>query len=694
MVVKRKSSRVSRKSTNARKSPAKKPQVKKVSAKKTPATNSVRRPGSGRRPVRKRPVRKKTTARWRIYPSQLLNKISLPVLKKTAYWSSLSAAWVFIIGSAIFIYFTFTLPDPTIAGLTHHPSNIRILDSHGRLLNDHGMRINNVRIDRLPEHLAQAVIAIEDRRFYYHFGVDPIGLVRAAIENWRAGSIVQGGSTLTQQLAKNLFLQPDRTMVRKVQEMLLAIWLEIKFSKKEILELYLNRVYFGAGQYGVEAASRRYFNKSARNVSLAEAAMLAGLLKAPSRYTPIKNPHRARHRSIVVLQTMRDTGMISGRQAELAIKQPARVRPGERILWNAYAIDWILEILPGYIGHVEEDVIVETSLDIDLQKIAQNAVSTQLKLQGPVRSNYQAAAVILDRRGAIKALVGGRSYRKSQFNRAVKAYRQPGSVFKPFVYLSAIETGMTPDTIVEDRPIQINGWSPRNYSGKYRGAVTLRDGLAQSINTVAVRLLLDVGRNRVVQTARRLGIRSDLHNSPSIALGTGEVTLLEITGAYVPFSNGGHGVLPHIIKRVRTRDGRVLYNRRGHGPGLIIKPGDVGAMNDMMQETLLSGTGRSARLMRHPAAGKTGTTQDSRDAWFIGYTAYYTAGVWVGKDDSKKMIKMTGGGLPANIWRDIMNNVHNGLSPRQLPGRYVSSFKKMPLQRKAQNLQKFNSTLQ
>ncbi len=588
-------------------------------------------------------------------------------LRPLVYWCVVAALWAGILFFSYAVYFTLTYPDPTKLARDLRSSNVKILSQDGVVIADRSQRSQYVKLARMPRHMVDAVIAIEDKRFYDHFGIDPIGLLRALIANYRAGTVVQGGSTLTQQLAKNLFLKPDRTISRKVQEVILAAWLEINYSKDTILELYLNRVYFGGGAYGVDAAAHRYFGKSVREVTLSEAALLAGLLKAPTRYSPTRNAKGAQARALLVLNRMVKNGFVSKSEAQVARGRPAGIRRLARQSIYEYAVDWIMEVLPGFVGDLDTDVIVETTLDAWLQKKAQNAMTTIMEQDSKAHNAGEAAIVVLDAYGAVKVLIGGRSYKRSQFNRAIKARRQPGSAFKPFVYLAALENEFHPDTIVEDRPITIKNWSPKNYSNRYLGRITMRDALAKSVNTVAVRLLMEVGRGRVVRTARRLGIHSDLHELPSLALGTAEVTPLELVTAYVPFANGGYSVVPHIIKRVRSEKGETLYDIKGWGAGRIIKSHHVGAMNDMLQAALRRGTGRKAAIS-HPAAGKTGTTQDFRDAWFIGYTAYLTAGIWVGNDDNSRMKKVTGGSIPAKIWRQLMSEAHEGLKVRPLPG--------------------------
>jgi penicillin-binding protein 1A len=525
-----------------------------------------------------------------------------------------------------------------------------------------------VRLDSLPPYLVQAVLSTEDRRFYSHWGIDPLGLIRASFRNAEAGSVVEGGSTITQQLAKNLFLSPKRTYVRKLEEVVYAIWLEQRFSKDEILELYLNRVYFGGGTYGIEAASRRYFGKSSRFVTLSQAALLAGLLKAPSRYSPTRSVKLANARVDEVLNNMVEAGFLSPEQARNASTQPLKLSARGDDTGYPYPVDWVAELLPEFVGEQSSDLIVETTIDAGLQRVSQQALRRLLDTEGTAANAGEGAVVVLDTMGGVKALVGGRTYSTSPFDRALKALRQPGSAFKPFVYLAALESGYTPESMAYDGPTTIAGWSPRNYTGLYQGEISLRDALAQSVNTVAARLAAEVGPWRVVRTARRLGIHSKLNASPSIALGTSEVTLLELTGAYAPFANGGQGVLPHIITRVRGGDGRVLYERQRSTTGQVVALQYAAAMNDMLYATVTRGTAKRAAIDGQIVAGKTGTTQSFRDALFVGYTAHYVGGVWVGNDDGSRMNKVTGGTLPARLWHEIMLYAHRDKPPLPLPG--------------------------
>ncbi|MEA2941997.1 MAG: penicillin-binding protein, partial [Bradyrhizobium sp.] len=562
------------------------------------------------------------------------------------------------------------LPAIQSLAIPKRPPTIQIVGLDGSVLATRGeMAGANIALKELPPYLPKAFIAIEDRRFYSHVGVDPLGIARAAVANVMHRGVSQGGSTLTQQLAKNLFLTQERTMQRKLQEVELAIWLERKHSKAEILELYLNRVYFGSGAYGVEAAAQKYFGKSAKNVSLAEAAMLAGLVKSPSRLAPNRNPEGAEKRAQTVLTAMADAKFITEPQAQVAIGHPSYNVKALGAGTVNYVADWIAEVLDDLVGQIDQNIVVETSIDPKLQAIAEASIIDELAAKSVKFNVSQGALVAMTPDGAVRAMVGGRNYAESQYNRAVTAKRQPGSAFKPFVYLTAIEAGLTPETIRQDAPLDVKGWKPENYSHEYFGAVTLTQALAMSLNTVAVRLGLEVGPKNVARTAHRLGIASKLDANASIALGTSEVSLTELVGAYAPFANGGQGVSPHVVNRIRTVEGnKVLYARPADQLGRVIDPRSVAMMNTMMQETLLSGTARKAEIPGWSAAGKTGTSQDFRDAWFIGYTANLVTGVWLGNDDNSPTKKATGGGLPVDVWTRFMKTAHQGVAVAALPG--------------------------
>jgi penicillin-binding protein 1A len=589
-------------------------------------------------------------------------------ISRLIYWGAVLGLWGTIAVFGVLVWVGAHLPAIQSLEIPKRPPTIEIVGIDGSVLATRGeMAGANVALKDLPPYLPKAFIAIEDRRFYSHYGVDPLGIARAAVTNILHRGVSQGGSTLTQQLAKNLFLTQERTFQRKLQEVELALWLERKHSKAEILELYLNRVYFGSGAYGVEAAAQSYFGKSAKNVTIAEAAMLAGLVKSPSRLAPNRNPEGAEQRAQIVLAAMADAKFITEAQAQASIGHPSyNVKPVGAGTVN-YVADWIGEVLDDLIGQIDQNVVVETSIDPKLQSIAEASVIDELAAKSVKFNVSQGALVAMTPDGAVRAMVGGRNYAESQYNRAVTAKRQPGSAFKPFVYLTAIEAGLTPETIRQDAPLDVKGWKPENYSHQYFGAVTLTQALAMSLNTVAVRLGLEVGPKNVVRTAHRLGISSKLDANASIALGTSEVSVVELVGAYVPFANGGLGVSPHVVNRIRTAEGKVLYARSADQLGQVIEPRNVAAMNTMMQETLLSGTAHKAELPGWMAAGKTGTSQDFRDAWFIGYTANLVTGVWLGNDDNSPTKKATGGGLPVEIWTRFMKAAHQGVTPVPLP---------------------------
>ncbi len=592
------------------------------------------------------------------------------VLGRLVYGTIVLGIWAVIAVAGIIAYHAAQLPPIDQLSVPKRPPNIAILASDGTLLANRGETGGrSVSVKELPPYLPRAFVAIEDRRFYEHVGVDPIGIARALFRNLTARGVAQGGSTLTQQLAKNLFLTQERTASRKIQEAILAFWLERNYSKDQILELYLNRVYFGAGAYGVEAAAQRYFSKPAREVTLQEAAVLAGLVQAPSRLAPNRNPEAAKARAALVLAAMQEQGFITEAQLKTALAAPAKaVRPQGAGTAN-YAADWVMDVLDDFVGTIDSDIVVTTTIDAAMQSAAEHAIVDEINAKGQRYNVTQGALVAMRPDGAVKALVGGRNYGESQFNRATAARRQPGSAFKPFVYLAALERGLTPDTVREDAPVSVRGWSPENYTRDYRGPVTLREALALSLNTVAVRLGLEVGPKAVVQTAQRLGITSPLQANPSIALGTSEVTPLELVGAYAAFANGGTGVVPYIIAQVkRAEGGAILYKRREGGLGRVVDPQIVGAMNGMMRETLVIGTARGGALPGWDAAGKTGTSQDFRDAWFVGYTATLVAGVWFGNDDGEPTKRASGGNLPVETWSRFMKAALQGARPQPLPG--------------------------
>lgn len=592
----------------------------------------------------------------------------LRVVRRLAYWSVVLCLWAAIAGAGYVAYVGARMPAATTWEVPGRPPNVKIVATDGTLIANRGMTGGEaIRLSEMSPHIPKAVVAIEDRRFYSHFGFDPVGLARAAFINLTSGRWVQGGSTLTQQLAKNLFLQPDRTLERKIQEVLLAFWLEHQHSKDEILEMYLNRVYFGSGAYGVEAAARRYFGKPARQLNLAESALLAGLLKAPSRLSPARDPEAAAARAQLVLAAMRDQGMIGDGEMAAAMSAPA-VRAAA--YWTGsehYVADRVMELLPGLIGEVREDVIVETTVDMTLQKLAEKAIRRTISAESGTRKVSQGALVSIDGSGAVRAMVGGYDYATSQFDRASEARRQPGSAFKPFVFLAALERGQTPASLRVDAPVRVGKWAPENFRGKYQGEVSLTEALAQSLNSVAVQLAMEVGPRAVAETAYRLGIETRLGTQPSLALGAAEVSLLELTAAYVPFANGGLRPPVRFVERVTTTTGKVLYAARTASAPRVIRPEHAAMMNSMLAAVVDHGTGRGARF-GWPAAGKTGTSQNARDAWFVGYTANLVTGVWFGNDDGRAMRDVTGGTLPVTAWKEFMQAAHAGLKPVALRG--------------------------
>ena len=588
---------------------------------------------------------------------------------RLVYWGTVLGLWAAIAGVGAVIWVGAHLPSIQSLEIPKRPPTIEITGMDGSIIATRGeMPGANVSLNELPRYLPQAFIAIEDKRFYSHFGIDPTGIARAAVTNILHRGVSQGGSTLTQQLAKNLFLTQERTLQRKLQEAELALWLERKYSKTEILELYLNRVYFGSGAYGVEAAAQRYFGKSARNVTLPEAAMLAGLVKSPSRLAPNRNPEGAEKRAQTVLTAMADSKFITEAQAQAAIVKPSyAVKPVGAGTIN-YVADWIGEVLDDLVGQIDQNIVVETTIDPKLQSVAEAAIIDELAAKSVKFNVTQGALVAMTPDGAVRAMVGGRNYTESQFNRAVTAKRQPGSAFKPFVYLTALEAGLTPDTVRQDAPLDVKGWKPENYSREYFGAVTLTQALAMSLNTVAVRLGIEAGPANVVRTAHRLGIASKLEANASIALGTSEVSLTELVGAYAPFANGGMIAAPHVVTKIHTPQGKILYARAPDPQTQVIDPRYVAMMNGMMHETLVTGTARKADIPGWFAAGKTGTSQDFRDAWFVGYTAHLVTGVWLGNDDNSPTRKATGGGLPVEVWTRFMKVAHQNAPVAALPG--------------------------
>jgi penicillin-binding protein 1A len=619
----------------------------------------------------KQPDKKSRARKDRPDGPKKLRKKNQPAAKRR-WWvtvlrrTTVACIWIMIGVGGLVAWYGYDLPNLEKLETPSRRPSMTLLAADRSVLATYGdLHAGAVKFDEVPPYLIQAIVATEDRRFFDHSGIDVIGIIRAAFTNLWAGAIRQGGSTLTQQLAKNLFLTPERSLKRKIQELLLAFWMEARFTKKQIFSIYLNRVYLGAGTYGVAAASSHYFGRPARSLSLRQATVIAGLLKAPSRYSPFRDSKTAIKRGNQVIAKMVAAGFLDLADARYASRAPLQLVKRGTGSGVRYFSDWLLERAAGFVGHSDRDLIVQTTLSPRLQRVAENRLSQTLKSAGRRLNVRQGALVALAPSGAIRAMVGGRNYASSQFNRATQALRQPGSAFKLFVYLAGLEAGMTPNAPVLDQPVTVDGWRPRNYDGKYRGRVKLREALSQSLNAAAVRISEQVGRRNVVGAAERLGITARLKAHPSVALGASEVSLMELTGAYAVLANRGYPVWPYGIVEIRDRAGTLLYRRGGSGANRLVEPHIVAGLQSMLSDVIRTGTGRAARLSR-PAAGKTGTSQEFRDAWFVGFSAELVTGVWLGNDESTPMKKVTGGGLPAQLWRGFMTDALKGAPARQL----------------------------
>jgi len=580
---------------------------------------------------------------------------------------------------------------------------VSFLDRYGNPIGSRGIKHNDsIPLEDFPDVLIKATLATEDRRFYEHFGIDIAGTARALVTNAQAGGVRQGGSSITQQLAKNLFLSNERTIERKVNEAFLAVWLEWRLTKNEILKLYLDRAYMGGGTFGVDGAAHFYFNKSARDVTLSEAAMLAGLFKAPTKYAPHINLPAARARANVVLDNLVDAGFMTEGQVFGARRNPAfavdRRDEASPNYYLDYAFDEMRKLVDTFPkSYTERVFVVRLAIDTNVQKAAEDAIENQLRQFGRDYHATQAATVVSDLDGGIRAMVGGRDYGASQFNRAVDAYRQPGSSFKPYVYTTALLNGFTPNSIVVDGPVCIGNWCPQNYGHSYSGAVTLTQAITRSINVVPVKLSIaigqknepkapnpaKVGRAKIVEVARRFGLKAPLPDTPSMPIGSDEVTVLEHAVAYATFPNRGKSVTPHSVLEVRTGAGDLVWrwDRDGPKPRQAIPPNIAADMAGMMSHVVSEGTARRAALDGIPTAGKTGTTNAYRDAWFVGYTGNFSCAVWYGNDDYSPTNRMTGGSLPAQTWHDIMLAAHQGVEVREIPG--VGMGQKLPPERVA-----------
>ena len=597
-------------------------------------------------------------------------------------WLFVFSVWLTIFLGGTVVWAFLNLPETESIQITRQPS-ITFLDREGRILASFGdIYGQSISYEQLPQDLINAVIVTEDKRFFDHIGVDLRGIARAFLVNFKARRIIQGGSTITQQLAKNLFLTPERSITRKLHEVILSLWLEFRFSKEQILSIYLNRVYLGSGTYGVQAASEKYFNKKVEDLDLYESALIASLLKAPSKYNPISNPTLSQKRTKKVLRNMANNSLIKLNDVEnYRLISDSKRNISEPPKSSRYFVDWLLPRVRSYLGEINEDLIVRTTLDKELQRMAEESISSISK---KFPSANQSAIVVLDLNGGVLAMVGGRDYGDSQFNRVTQAQRQPGSAFKLFVYLVALENGFLPDDKIEDSEVSVDDWSPENYKKEFLGDISISEAFSKSINTVAVKISESVGREEVIKKAKSLGIKSKLINSPSLALGTSEVNLLELTGAYNVLANGGNGVWTHGVRLIEDVDGNLLYLRKGFGPGRLLEENITFDMTQMLKETIKTGTGKNAKIGR-PAAGKTGTSQSLRDAWFIGFSSDMVTGVWFGNDDDSPMRKITGGNAPAILWSDFMKKAHENKPISKLNENLTIKSDKIKKQNKTKN---------
>jgi penicillin-binding protein 1A len=590
-----------------------------------------------------------------------MSKASPSLFARLAKWSFILAIWGTLFLSAIVLWYAKDLPDITQGATFERRNSIIVKSSDGEVLARYGeSKGQNLNVKNMPDYLVQAVLATEDRNFYHHFGISPLGIARAMSINLMKGRFVQGGSTITQQLAKNLFLTHDRKVTRKIKEAILAVWLEQELTKDEILSAYMNRVYLGSGTYGFDAAARLYFGKSAADVNLHEAAILAGLLKAPSRYSPHNDLDLAKERAQVVLGAMIDAGYIkksdmTGSNMKLHLPNNTSQK-GKNV---RYFTDWVIEGIDDLVGRPDMDLVIETTLSSGLQNHAQDVLVNSIDTAPKEYFVSQGAILAMRPDGAIITMIGGYDFGQSQFNRATLAKRPPGSSFKPFVYLTALAQGWEPNDIIIDAPITSGSYRPKNFANKYYGEVTLEQALTKSMNTAAVRLAKDVGIGNVAKTARTLGVLEGLNKDLSLALGSSGIPMLQLATAYATIANGGYRVYPYAIDRITNgEDGRMLYQRKTPKSYQRIFNGDnIADLTRMMQTVVNEGTGRAAKLP-YPAAGKTGTSQDNRDAWFTGFTNNVICTVWLGNDDNSPMRKITGGGAPAQIWRSVVAKAH------------------------------------
>ena len=614
------------------------------------------------------------------YRADILEENAKAAKKKQAYSSVRLAILSFAIALLLFFTLHFFISDlPKLSSeqelwTTNRSQSMEVVDNKGNTIAHRGPRYGRqIDIDKLPRHVLLAFLAVEDARFFEHAGVDLWAVARAIVQNARAGHKVQGASTITQQLIKNIYLSPEQTYKRKIQEMILAWQLDSKFPKKTILEVYLNRIYFGQNAYGLDAAAWQYFSKRPSELTLGEAAMLAGLPKAPGRLSQDLTAKPAVDRRAIVLERMVTAGFISVETAQrtsiepVALKKPVEPSEGE----FAYAIDMAQKEISAIEPKISPDQIVRLTIDSKLQDMAVTTVQAALARTGSSSGVTQAGLIAMDKSGRILAIVGGQSYSASKFNRVTQAKRQPGSTFKPFVYAAALEAGMGPDTIRVDKPVKFGNWRPKNYGGNYAGSMTLSTALTRSVNTIAAQLASEVGVDKLITISHRLGINSELKRNLAISLGAGEVTLWDMTRAYATFANDGVRLDPFLIDRIDTTRNTIAFQRRSHIPTQVYDPMRARQMTAMLADVIEFGTGKRAKLLGgREAAGKTGTSQSYRDAWFVGYTADIICGVWVGNDEFTPMRGVSGGTLPAQIWSSFMNKAHEGLPLKPLPTIY------------------------
>lgn len=618
-------------------------------------------------------LKKATPKRRSDAPVKASPRKKRPILK----WSLISVAALTILGSvSAYLYWQSLyrgMPNlPATAELweANREAAIEFLDVNGDTIAIRGPRYGRaINIDELPPHVPRAFIAAEDKRFYLHDGADTQAMARAAWSNFTSGRTVSGASTLTQQLVKNLVLSPEQTLKRKVQEIRLARRLEERLSKNEILELYLNRVYFGSGFYGLGAASRFYFGKEPKDLTLAEASLLATLPKAPSRLALDDNMAGAKDRQTYVLNQMLDAGFVTPESVRIALAADVTLAPEPiRDPQFGFILDAATERATGLLPELPDDLVVTLTVDTKMQTAISAAIDARMESEAEAVNAGQAAAIVMNKDGHVLALYGGRDYTENQFNRAIQAKRQPGSAFKAFVYAAALEQDISPYDVRVDQPVTIEEWTPKNFSRAHMGPVTVAEALRDSLNTIAALLGQEAGLDNVISLTKKMGIDEDFQPFPSITLGSQEVSLWDITRAYGSFMTGGTRVDPYLIQKIETSRGEVLYERPEYDRPRVYSRENAETMTAMMADVVRSGTGRAAAIQGWPVAGKTGTSQSFRDAWFVGYSAELVAGVWTGNDDDTAMKGVTGGGLPARVWADLMTAAHEGRSPAILRG--------------------------